>query len=429
MTSLMFAAVAILVFSPSSIRDVGFWMSVFATFGVIIALPLDTYIRFKLRQIGKRPFAKAIRYVISTLIISFSATLMILPFSCFCFGALSLVGPLSTLILSNAVSLILIFAPIFLITSRIPFLSGILGFILELLSGFVLNVSEELSKMEHIYVSLDYDFVLYFVLPFFILFAILMVVRIKHKLLIPVFVLIWACVFGAFEYNAINDPVLYFGYVHLGRNEYICLSRNGENTLIDISDGSKGKMNEAALYAIEKGFVEIDTLILTHLHNKHVDYFEEMYSNYLVRRLVIPLPQNDSESNVATSLKLLADEHDVEIYTYENEATFEIYGTKIKCEHAYIKRSTHPVIKVEIFDKKSVLYMGSSYSEYGETDDSEIIIVGTHGPICKNDFSIYSERAELISVADEDIYSYLSIQTLNKTKLIKNTQRFYLVFQ
>ncbi len=429
MSSLMFAAAAIIIFSPSSIKDVGFWMSVCATFGVIIAIPFDTYVKFKLRRVSKRFLLKFQRYVISTLIISFSATLMVLPFSCYCFGALSLVGPILTLVLSNVVSLILLLAPVLLITWKIPFVSSIIVFILEIISRFILDFSEELSKMDHIYVSLNYDFVTFFIVPFFLFFGVLMMVKIKRKLLIPVFVLIWASVFGVFEYKAINDPSLYFQYVHLGKNEYICLSRNGENTLIDISDGSKGKMNEAVSYAVKKGYVEIDTLILTHLHNKHSAYFEEMYSNYLVRRLIIPLPRNETERSVATSLKILADEKNVEIYTYVDNVALDIYGTKIECEHAFIKRSTHPVIKIEIYDEKSVLYVGSSYAEYGEIGDAEIIIAGKHGPVCKKEFVISSNEAELISVADEDIYSYAKIRTFSKTKLLKNTERFSLVFQ
>ena len=302
LTALMFAAVFILTAIPDSIKDIGFWMSVCATFGIIIVLPYEVLFRYKARKIFKGRIGKTVQGIISGLIISFAAILSTLPFSCFCFGAISLLGPIATIILSPLISVILFVSPLMLIFSFSAFLESIFAFLLDLAAGVINFAISRMSDAEHIYLSLDYSFVKYTVIPFFIIIAVLLIVKLRHKAVMAVAVLSFVMVFSVLEYRAINNDCSAL-YILKKQNEYICISDGGDNILIDISDGSKTSMNEAARQAVKKGYKEIDVMVFTHLHNKHINSFSYIASKEKVGKLLIPVPKTEKEINFAKQLQ------------------------------------------------------------------------------------------------------------------------------
>ena len=420
LTSLTFAAAVIIVFSPQSIGDIGFWMSVLATFGIIIATPLETLARFKLRKIERVALRKAVSYISTTLIISFSAILMILPFSCFCFHAISLVGPIVTLALSGMVSIVLLLAPLTLLLFRIPVVSDLLFFLCGLVSRFILSTANLFSELENIYVSLEYDFVKYLVIPFFIVFAVMLLADIKHKRIIPVFVIVWLLLFSSFEYFALNDPAIEAEYLRRGKNEYFCLSASGDNILIDISDGSFSNLSRAGSESARKGFCELDAVVLTHLHKRHISSLARLASTQMLRKVLLPEPQNSSESEIVRSVEYEMALHGVKVVYYGEDDIISVCGVRIKAEHAYIKRSTHPVIKLDMGERLDITYIGSSYPEYRDAQVSEATFFGIHGPVCKNEFEADAAEAELVVFANETLFSFAKINLGDRTELVKN---------
>ncbi len=419
LTSLAFAAAAIIIFSPSSVTDIGLWMSVLATFGIILATPFEAFMRFKLRRIRNKIARKSVSYVASVFIFSIVAIVMVFPFSCFYFGGVSLVGPLSTLILSEAVSLILITSPIALIIFWIPFVSDLLFHMSALVARFILWASGVLSKLENVFVSLEYGFVPYLTIPFFIVLFILLTVRLKRKWIVPLFIVIWIAVFAVFEFAAINSPTMVVEYIKLGKNEYFSVSHQGKNVLVDITDGSYAKLSAASEYASSKGYCELDAVILTHLHNRHVNSLIKLSSAYILRSVYLPKPDNASEFDIATrieeSMRLIG----VTIFYYAENDTIDANGVKIDVERAYLKRSSHPVVGIAFSGKLNIRYFGSSYSEYDEITSYENVIFGVHGPVIKMDFNFDASSCSLASFASEEIFSHCTISGKDDVKIVK----------
>ena len=430
LTSLIFAAAAIILFSPASICDIGFWMSVLSTFGIIMALPLQIYVRFRLRRLLKGSLGRAIKTVISGMIISFAAIIMTLPFSCFSFGAISLLGPAATLVLSPFISLILYIAPFFLFLSDIPIIGELLIIIMNVLASLSSSISNSFSEIQNIYISLEYPFVKFLVIPFFAVLAVMLIINIKHKIIIPLFIFVWLCVFSFSEYNALNDTADYVEYIHSGNNEYICISSKGDNILIDISDGSSGNLYEAASEALSIGYCEIERVVLTHLHKRHISSLGRLAKQFMIREVLIPEPITDSEIYVAESVKFEMELLGVKTESYGTGEKIKLLDEiSLSCERAYLKRSTHPVLMLDLSGSIDILYVGSSYFEYDNTRRmSENMIIGTHGPICKQNFTIYAEGgASFVSIADDELFSYAEFSGSEDVKIIKNTQKISFV--
>ena len=353
---------------------------------------------------------------------------MVFPFSCFCFGGVSLLGPLTTLLLSGAVSLILVTAPIALIISWIPFVSDLVFYIGALGARFVLLISEMLSELENIFVSLEYEFVPFLTIPFLAVLFILLMVKLKRKWIISVFIVFWLLIFAVFEFVAINARTLTFEYTNLGKNEYFTISCGGRNVLVDVSDGSYSKLSTASTYASSKGYCELDAVILTHLHNRHINSLAKLSSAYMLRGVYLPEPETSAEAEIAKGIEDAMNFAKVSIFYYGEDDCIDANGVKLEIEKAYLKRSSHPVIGVTFSGRIDLKYFGSSYSEYDEITSGERIIFGIHGPVCKQGFSVDASKCLLLSFADEDVFSNCTIIGKGDANIVKFPEKLVFKF-
>ena len=126
LNSLGIAVIIMSIFCPFAILNVGFQLSALATFGIIYIVP---FIENNLKL--ENPFIKDIILAFS---VTLSATITTLPVSIYHFGYISLVAPLTNILLSFAVTAALCIGIIGLIIRKIIFL--------RVISDVVLGVSE-----------------------------------------------------------------------------------------------------------------------------------------------------------------------------------------------------------------------------------------------------------------------------------------------
>ena len=312
-------------------------------------------------------------------------------------------------------TIILVTAPIGLVVSWIPFVSDIIYYISTLGARFILVTSAELSDLENIFVSLKYEFVPFVTIPFFAILFVLLMVRLKRKRIIPIFICSWLLIFSVFEFAAINSPILTLEYTKLGKNEYFSLSRGGKNVLIDISDGSYGKMRTASKEATSLGYCELDAVILTHLHNRHIASLTKLSSAYVLRSVYIPKPENASEKEIASGIEDAMALEKIPVFYYLEDDYIDAVGIDLGIERAYIKRSSHPAVGITFSGATELEYYGSSYSEIGDITSCKNVLFGIHGPVCKENFDFDATECSLASFASVDIYSYCTIN--NKANL------------
>ncbi|MBR4296239.1 MAG: ComEC/Rec2 family competence protein [Clostridia bacterium] len=431
LTSLFFAMVAIIIFSPSSVFDVGLGMSFVATLGIIISAPFSVWFRFHIRKLISKKMRVLMDYLFSSIITSFAAILFTLPFSCFLFGGLSLVGIIATIIISPMISAILFISPLMLIFSKVSLVSFVFSLILDFLSDLIYGIASYFSNISGVYVSLDYPFVKCLIFVFFAFLAVFLIVKIKRKIIVPIFVLVFTAVFSFFEYKAIYDSVLYFDYICMNENEYISLSKNGRNVLIDISDASYSSFYEATENTLERGYKEIDVIVLTHLHKGHKATLLRISRNEMVREIWIPSPINKVERDIALDIIYVAELMQIPVRIYDNKSTFVFFENEsLIIKRAYISRSTHPVISLDFFGDIDALYIGSSFLEYdSEIDVRENVFIGTHGPICKKEFEVKVGEGKVnIFVSDSEVSEYIRIYCMGEyPKVIKNTKKATLI--
>ena len=389
-TSLALASVIILAFNPFALYDVSLWMSVIATLGIIVVSEIVSPLGYKIK---KKPFAIQLAYKLLTSVsLTLAAIFFVSVFNWLCFGEISLVSPITNLIITPIITIVLIMGLLMLVLSFIAPLAKLIGIAASFLCRVVFELSERISKMRGITVSLEYDFVKYIAVPFIIALVLFLVVKIKYKWTIAVIPTLTVIAFAiCFNVHISNTQgVTNVSYTRDGTSEMIILINNEAATVCDISTGGYRHIAGGCRTADENCATEIENIIITHYHNYHPHSLMRVSDKYMVRRILLPEPENADELEIYENILNTFAQRSTEIVTYRRGYANDVGdGCEINISQKYyIKRSTHPMLMISVTldgesPKNELLYFSSPifenpYADYPTNPD--YIIVGLHGP-------------------------------------------------
>lgn len=399
-TVLFWTAWSIVLLDPAALVDIGFQLSFFATLGVAAAARANRRLKNIFHRFRRKH--KRLRVILKPLygvVISLGAQLFILPLLYFHFGELSLLGTVSTLLLSPLVTLIVWLSLPYTAAACLGFslFAGAVGSMIGLCSDIMQRLASLLSRLP-LYISLRYDFSIWLIL---LLPAALLIIRRFRKvdmLLVIILFAIWHPVY--FIAVRLCEGTREFAnelcFVTVNTDDAALLRSNGKCMLVDISSGGTSLVRKVDRKLPELELTEIDTYFLTHLHNAHIKSFRRLLEKRLVRRLVIPEPRTDDEAAYAMALTELAIEQEIEVISYSSldGENIDFGAAAIKVEvPGKLSRSKHEVIGIS-FDIGSgkVFYAGSSRWELDEEYDFDAVVIGTHGPKLKTEPDYELER-------------------------------------
>ena len=304
-TSLFASGAIIVLLSPHSLSDIGFWMSFMATLGIV------TFYSFYQRSIHEKSkdtvkrhkWLKIPRYILYTILITLTSNLFIAFIFYMCFGEIAVIAPLSNLLISPIAYIFLIAIPILLLLGGIPVLGEAIGFVISFLSEVIIFIASKLSHINFASISLRYDFTPYIIWSVTAITAIFLTIRLKHKWLTITPVI---CGIVAFTVcivvfnNTYGKPIL---------NCY----GNDEEKILVISEKSEASVyiDSVAYYndyiklnndAKKYGATEFETLIVGNLSEIHIPSLQYFLNNSIVRNVYFPLPENNEETQKAVSI-------------------------------------------------------------------------------------------------------------------------------
>ena len=374
----------------------GFTLSFSATLGLIImseAKPNMTLRKLFRKLLGKK-LSRRVSSLISAVTMTLGAVTFLVPLQWLYFGEMSMLSPVSSLILTPICELMLWLLIPCLVCSLLglSLLADRFGLLVELLYDALDAISSKLAQSTKL-VSLKYPFV-----PILILLCaitlIVLIIRTKKRMLLLIpfgaFVAALYSGIGIYEYLRADEALLVC-FNHKS-NESFMLAVGGHGCVVDIGDGTQTALNLAVSELSEQCITEVDTLILTHIHRRHISAIRSVCENRMVRRILIPEPTDESENAIATDLVEIAGYFSVEVgfLPRPDEASISFGDVTIQlAEKRYIDRSVHPLIGLEFgLPDGYVLYFGSSTWEdigfVGFGDDADVVIYGSHGPVIKS---------------------------------------------
>lgn len=414
------AVCAILMRSPAAVYDVSFILSAASTLGITGGAAYfekrrrdrqrERNIRRSRRRSGEVRLGRQVSaagrlffaaadalsdFLLPPLVTLAAANMLtVLPTSVF-FGEISLMSPVSNVILAPAATLVIGLSMLLIPFGSLPFISGFLSFYAGRAASFMLDTASRISSMRDVSLSLRYPFVPYILIPMTAATVLLLTLDLKHRGLVfaPAAAAAAAMAVCCFLYLGGEsgkrvDAVFLTG--KSGDSAAVC--GGGRALVCDVSSGGSGMMYAAAEAAAERGVTETEVLMLTHYHAAHRSSVASYMSRYVVRQLWMPEPKDKSDASVALSLAALAGEAGVRCVFYGDGSELTAFGgvRVVPSGIIRIKRSTHPVFYLEIGDgEKSAAYVGKSSWEgdpagvASASVSSDTVIAGTHGPVAK----------------------------------------------
>ncbi|MBE6637339.1 MAG: ComEC/Rec2 family competence protein, partial [Ruminococcaceae bacterium] len=410
LTSLLLAATTILLFSPGSVMDPGFLLSVSATLGLILLGSPLTRRLFRVTAKKRQWWVKPLRYVGAGFAVTLSAMLFTLPAIWYYFGELSLIAPLANLLFIPLTGVLLCCGMVCLLCypfSSAPLIHAVIGDITDI----ILLLANRAARLVPEPLSLGgYGTGIAFLLTAAILLFLLLRRATKRTLLLASV----ATLVGSFSFftmierhlAARDDTLL---AVTVSRNDFVLLHCDNQTMLIDMSDGSyTGIRHAAALCREELADPSLDALLYTHLHRKHVASFSRLADTHRLECLCLPSPYDDMSAEVAASLTAEAEARGITViyYASSEEATLQFADRQLRLSPlSFLDRSVQPLIAFTFEGNGRFVYLSGGVTE-SDSHNSHLaaaktahaVFLGIHGPRIKQPLGEISfDNAVLVS--------------------------------
>ena len=391
----------IILCNPGAARDVGLLLSFWGVMAVLLynratKKPMfgDTEKRrgvlVRLKNLAKETG--------SLFLLALCASLFILPLSCLFFGYVSILASPACVVFTLLTTILLWLIPLLLLVSPSPLFVGLVLPAVRALCQVTFAIAAQLSKLRNICISMQYPFAPVLTLAIFcFVFWALVAARGKRRppilgtaamvLLFGIAVIGWRVFYADQTQTAMVNSGMDEG-VWTEKNDGLVIAEGEKVLLVDISSGGysvlrRGATTSEAFYA-----TEIEAVMLTHLHSKHIETLEKLWNRNMVRQVWIP----EEDSKTAYQLYERADAAGVKIVTYTPGETLSFGKTKIiTYESGFLDRSVQPIIRLDVEAKEErLVYLGSSYAEaYGmeeiEKISAGVLWFGAHGPLYKKE--------------------------------------------
>lgn len=398
-TSLFFSVTVICLISPCSIIDIGLLASFLSTLGIVT---LGARLSDKIKT--KRRITRAI---LDPLILTYSATVFVMPLSVFCFGTLSLIAPVANIIFLPILTLVMYSAPLLLALSFSPLAYALPAALTSLLCSALCALAD-LMSLDFFLISLDYDLIAYLTIPFCTLAVFFTVKSEIGDVLLPIALALF--VGGAVVLNYVyvfpetTEPLC----VSDGKNDALILVHKRSAMIIDNSSGGGSFVLECIDKASEYG-ASVDTVLFTHPHTYQQSGISYALAKGRVKRVVLMGYADDNYYNLPEYIE----RNEVILDLVGNTCTFSYGDFTVDVSVGEIDRSSHPCSVVRVASHgKTTAYLGASSWENAELFDTvatgsvDRLIVGSHGPKIKTDLALPEKYKDIEIITETAVKIY-----------------------
>lgn len=289
-TALAFSALVLLMQNPYVISSVSFQLSVASVAGIFAAAPgIQGYFARFLPK-GKSRKSRFLQAATSGVSVSLSSQVFTLPLCAYYFGAVSLVGILTNLLV------LWVIGPIFwglivlcLCGSFSSWLAGIVGFVVSVPIRYVLLVVRLLAAcpLAAVYTKSPY-IVAWLVLVYVLLGLFLLAEKRRPGLYACCCTLgLCAALIAAWWEPLTSD--MSFTMLDVGQGQCLLLRSGSQVYVVDCGGDSDTKTADiAAETLLSRGFSHVDGLILTHLDRDHAGAAENFLSRIQTGFVIFP---------------------------------------------------------------------------------------------------------------------------------------------
>lgn len=296
LTNLMISVTAICIVSPYAVYDTSLLLSFFATVGVLAAIQFLEKIPYHISKWKKMLIA-----FFSSLLSSFFAIALTLPFSVFEFERLSYIAPLTSLIFSLLVEIFMYFGSIFLILGAPGFL---LSFI-QTFANWISNLAAHFAELPNVYSAANGILLQISVIIFYILFLAFLLFKIQHKKITLSTLLICFCsVFvianANTNKNIEQNRILY--HSDTVKNDVIIAIQDKSVLVANMTDNTNFGRNYLLHLIDGEDILSVDHFWIPQYTANLPNALRDLMSSIPIRNIHLPNPINDNEAKIFSSV-------------------------------------------------------------------------------------------------------------------------------
>ncbi|MGB8316886.1 MAG: DNA internalization-related competence protein ComEC/Rec2 [Ignavibacteriaceae bacterium] len=435
--SLALAALIILIVNPYEIYSAGFQLSFSAVLSIGVIFPLfqNQIKKFNIKN-------NFLKYFILLLAVSISVEIGTLPVTVAYFRKLSLIAPLTNLVVIPLIGLILLVAiGTLLISTVFPFIAGVYAAANDFFTFILFKFIKTSGNLEYSFIWIRnfrlYDaFIFYTLLIFFIFFFI------KFKSTPAKILLFSLSILNFYIFSSYNDKELFH------KNEFNLLMVDvgqGDSFLLQMPDGKTALVDAGPVseyfdtgdYVLIPllnylGINKIDCGIISHMDLDHYGGFVSLIHNERITRIL--KPSFDSTDINDIKFEKYLNENKIPYSYYHKEImkfdNLRFYSLFENLENNYSKNDRSGVIRI-LFGKNSFLLTGDAESkrekillkDYKDFLKSDILKVGHHGSSSGSSIKflkIVDPGISLLSAGIQNKFGHPSAEILNRLKSIKS---------
>ncbi len=422
----LFVIFAILITGePSSFFSVSLWLSFFATGGILAGSQIISKLNTNRFRYG---------FLINSLILTQCANLATIPFLAYYFGGVSVISPITNIIVIALCPLLLGFSYIFTLVSLFG-QSAVLEIVTNILSAVAYSVnfvSDSFAKLPFSYVDISLKTVIFL---FVCAGVVTVALRMKNKLfrvgLILPLVIANFCILS---YNITADETT-ITFINASQGDCsLITSSDGTCIMIDCGSENYGNFgeNSALPYLKTRDVTKLDLVFITHFHSDHTNGISHLMEKGYVKCLVVPdRPLNDDEILIADEIYKTAARHNIPIHHVNAGCEITVGShnfTVLSPQNAlYPDANDGSMVIHHTTSGKNILYTGDiqnlcQYNLIEKLPECDIVKVPHHGAKSSMSYrfaeKIGAEYA-VISCGINNIYSHPDKETLNAYKKSK----------
>ena len=423
-TNLSIAVFLIVAITPYSVFDLSLWLSAFATLGILL------FLVYEFKSENPSLLKRIIYAIINPFLASVFAIGSSLIFTGLSFGTFSILAPISTIIISLLIEILVYTGLILVLSFNLIPLGSFSVFVSELLKG----IADKLSGIKWALLPSDGKASVILTILITLFITILLIFDIKRKRLAAG---VLVCLYVAFCCSALLDY-----NANITDDRAILTSKSSEDTILFISDkettlfylgeGYESSVERAVTTVTDNRLNYIDNLIFVN-YFENQNYTVEMFASALrFETVYIPAPKSEKEQfsalSVADTLSCFGTKLDV--YSLKSPMRFgnAIFTLLYNDEHADDPERCSNVIKFEINNTKYVYLSRGSVADFSDSapdyiSDANVVIFGAVGefPGGRHYFDYYSENIEEFIFCstqwfEEECEEYYDSRSVKKTK-------------
>ena len=391
-TTLSTALFLLVACNPYSIQSVSLQLSFASVAGIHwVSGPLHRAITRSLDSGGSLPsklWSKFCRTLSANTSLTIGALLLTTPLTAWYFGTVSLISPVTNLLVLWAVSLA--FAPGLILTLlgiAFPALSAVLTFPITLLTRYVLWVTRALGSLSFSSLSMNSIYLCAWLVLVYVMVLIILLRRYRRPILPVCSAIIALCAALILSRASLLSPPLSITMLDVGQGQSILLCSGGRTALIDCG-GSKDNAGDIAADHLQSlGISRLDLLVLTHCHNDHANGVPELFARLDITCLILPDLQND-QSPYRTEILSLAREAGTSVTLLDDNRTLSFGKSQLNLYAPLGGGETNEeglfvMATCEDFDflitGDANTFVESLLLKYGALPDIEVLAAGHHG--------------------------------------------------